>query len=378
MSSTLEIIPLTRSPRNVDRFLKTAHAIYRDDPHWVAPLLMDLKKVFSDANPLFEHAEMQLWVAQQGGRDVGRIAGILDRNHNAFHNERTAFFGFFECVENQEVCHRLFEAIRCWAKSKGINRLLGPMNPTTNDECGLLLEGYDSAPVFMMPYNPPYYPRLVEATGASKARDLLAFALEVANGPKERFDRFMTKFRKREPDVRIEPIRRQTLTAQLGKVKAVYNQAWEKNWGFVPMTDGEIDFMAERLRPLLTEGLAFVAETQAEPIGFLLAMPDFNEAFKPLRGRLLSPGLLRALPYFLGWKTPQYVRCLTLGVTAKWRGHGVEAAMLAEALNASLRLGFKRGEASWILEDNQAVQRMIRLFGGEVYKRYRIYEQAAS
>jgi GNAT superfamily N-acetyltransferase len=156
----------------------------------------------------------------------------------------------------------------------------------------------------------------------------------------------------------------------------VYNQAWERNWGFVPMTDAEIDFMAARLKALLTDGLAFVAEKSAEPIGFLLAMPDFNEAFRPLRGRLLSPGLFTALPYLLGWKRPKYVRCLTLGVTAKYRGRGIEAAMLAEGLTTSLRLGFQRGEASWILEDNTAVQRTIALFGGEVYKRYRVYERA--
>jgi hypothetical protein len=227
----------------------------------------------------------------------------------------------------------------------------------------------------MMPYNPRYYAKLIEGAGCLKAKDLLAFGFDIANGPKERFARFMAKFHKREPEVRIVPIAKKTLTAQLAKVKQVYNQAWEKNWGFVPMTDSEIDFMAERLKPLLTDGLAFVAETPQEPVGFLLAMPDFNEAFKPLRGRLLSPGLLAALPYLLRWKTPRYLRCLTLGVTAKCRGRGIEAAMLAEALNNSLRLGFQRGEASWILEDNTPVQRTIGLFRGEVYKRYRVYER---
>jgi GNAT superfamily N-acetyltransferase len=228
----------------------------------------------------------------------------------------------------------------------------------------------------MMPYNPRYYAKLIEDAGCTKTKDLLAFGFDIANGPKERFARFMAKFRKREPEVRIVPIAKKTLTAQLAKVKRVYNQAWEKNWGFVPMTDAEIDFMAERLKPLLTGGLAFVAETPKEPIGFLLAMPDYNEAFQPLRGRLLSPGLFRALPYLLGWKTPQYVRCLTLGVTAGYRGRGIEAAMLAESLTTCLQKGFQRGEASWILEDNLAVQRTIGLFGGEVYKRYRVYERA--
>jgi GNAT superfamily N-acetyltransferase len=376
MSSPIEILPLTREPRDVQRFLRVAYSIYGRDPHWVAPLLMDMAKVFSDANPLFQHAEAQLWIARREGRDVGRIAGIIERSHNEFHGERTAFFGFFECVDDAGVSGKLFEAAAAWAKQKGMVRLLGPMNPTTNDECGLLVDGFDSPPVFMMTYNPRYYVGLMEAAGCTQAKDLLAFAFDLANGPTERFARFMTKFKRREPDIRIVPIAKKTLAAQLAKVKTVYNQAWEKNWGFVPMTDGEIDFMAERLKPLLTDGLAFVAESPTEPVGFLLAMPDFNEAFKPLRGRLLSPGLFAAIPYFLGWKTPKYVRCLTLGVTAKCRNRGIEAAMLAECLTNTLRMGFQRGEASWILEDNTPVQRTIGLFGGEVYKRYRVFERA--
>ena len=376
MSSPLEIIALTRQPRDVSRFLNFAYAIYRDDPNWVAPLLMDVKKVFSDENPLFQHAEMQLWIARRDGRDVGRIAGIIERTHNEFHNERTAFFGFFECIDDATVSAKLFETVSAWSKQKGMTRILGPMNPTTNDECGLLIDGFDSPPILMMTYNPRYYAKLIEGFGCTKSKDLLAFAFDIASGPKERFGRFVQKFRKREPDIRIEPITKKNLAAQLDKLKTVYNQAWEKNWGFVPMTDAEIDFMAERLKPLLTDGLAFIAETPQESVGFLLALPDFNEAFQPLKGKLLSPGIFAALPYLLGWKVPKYLRCLTLGVTAKHRGRGIEAAMLAEALNASLRLGIQRGEASWILEDNTAVQRVIALFGGEVYKTYRVYEKA--
>ncbi len=375
MGKPIEIVSLPCEPAAVRRFFKLAHPIYAGDANWVAPLLMDMQKVFSPTNPLFQHAEMQLWVARRNGRDVGRVAGVIDRSHNSFHNEQTAFFGFFECVDDPDVCGALLATVTAWARQRGMTRILGPMNPTTNDECGLLVDGYDSPPTFMMTYNPPYYATLLEGARCTKAKDLLAFGFDIANGPKERFARFMQKFQKREPDMRIMPIARKTLTEQLAKVKAVYNQAWEKNWGFVPMTDAEIDFMAARLKPLLTDGLAFVAEKAGEPVGFLLAMPDYNQAFKHLRGSLVAPGLLRALPYFLGWRTPRYVRCLTLGVVGKYRNRGIEAAMLAEALTTSLNRGFVRGEASWILEDNEPVKRTIGLFGGEVYKRYRIYER---
>jgi len=377
MTADLELLPLPRESRAVARFLRVPYAIYDRDPHWVAPLLADQRKVFADANPLFQHAEMQLWVARRGGRDVGRVAAILDRHYNDFHGGRTAFFGFFESENHPATAGALLTAVRVWAAARGMDCVLGPMNPTTNDECGLLVDGFHAPPVLMMPYNPPYYADLLADAGFVKARDLLAFDFKLADAPVARYERFREKARRRGLALAISPINRRNLAAQLVKVKAVYNAAWEKNWGFVPMTDAEIDFMAGRLKPLLTEGLAFVAESGAEPVGFLLALPDFNEALQPLRGRLLSPGWFRALPYFLGWRTPRYVRTLTLGVKAAWRRRGVEALMLAEGLQTGVRLGFERVEASWILEDNLEVRRVIELFGGTPYKTYRVFTRPA-
>jgi GNAT superfamily N-acetyltransferase len=373
--SELAIVPMLRSGANVRRFLRVSYGIYNNDPHWVAPLLSDLKKVFADANPLFEHAEMQLWVATQNARDVGRIAGIVDRNFNSYQKENAAFFGFFECVNDQIVAHALMDTAVKWARGKGMKKILGPLNPTTNEEGGLLVNGFDSSPVFMMTYNPPYYADLVTGEGFTKAKDLLAYFFDLDNTPMDRFKRIAAKFKKREPNIAITPIRKRNLTECLMKVKAVYNEAWQDNWGFVPMTDAEINFMAGRLKPLLTEGLTFVAETPHEPVGFLLAMPDFNQAFKPLKGRMLTTKLLGFLPYLMGWKVPDVCRVITLGVRAKYRGRGIEAAMLAEGLRTGFRLGFRSIEASWILEDNTAVQRVIELFGGKPYKTYRVYER---
>ncbi len=366
---------LTLTPRNVRRFLEVSYGVYRGDPCWVAPLVADLEKVFSPANPMFEHAEMALWVAHRDGRDVGRIAGLVDRAYNEFQKERSAFFGFFECVHDPEVSAALFEAVSLWGRQKGMDRLLGPMNPTTNDECGLLVDGFDRAPVLMMPYNPRYYAELAAAAGLVKAKDLLAYVFDLSNTPMERFERLAAKFQKRNPEIAIVPLRKKTFDVMLSKIQQIYNEAWEANWGFVPMTDAEIQFLADRLRPLLTEGLAYVAETPQEPVGFLLALPDFNEALAHLRGRLLTPGWVSALPYFLGWKVPRIVRVITLGVKRRYRGLGIEAAMLAEGLRTGFRLGFREVEASWILEDNVAVQRVIGLFGGRPYKTYRVYER---
>jgi ribosomal protein S18 acetylase RimI-like enzyme len=292
-----------------------------------------------------------------------------------FQKDPAAFWGFFECVDDPAVSGALFEAARRWAREQGARRILGPMNPSTNDECGLLVRGFDRPPVFMMTYNPPYYPRLVELAGFAKAKDLLAFFFNLANTPMERFERIAAKFEKREPEMRLRPIRKKTLAEDIRKVTEVYNEAWEANWGFVPMTPDEIQFMAKRLKPLLYEGLAYVMETPQETVGFLLASPDYNEAFLPLRGRLLSPGLFKALPYLLHWKTTDIVRVITLGVKKKYRGRGIEAAMLCHGLRTGFRAGFRHVEASWVLEDNEPVKRVIELFGGEVYKIYRVYER---
>jgi hypothetical protein len=376
MSSDIQIVPLSRSPRDVMRFLCVSYDIYRDDPHWVAPLLMDLKKVFTDANPLFEHAVMQMWVATKAGRDVGRIAGIIDHSHNRIAKDPVAFWGFFESVHDLAVSRLLFETVAVWTRQAGLPRLLGPMNPTTNDECGLLVEGFDSPPVFMMTYNPRYYVSLVEAAGYRKAKDLLAFYMDVPKIPMDRLGRIAAKIKQRNPNLTFRPVRRKTLQQDLGKVKEVYNEAWQANWGFVPMTDAEMDFMAARLKPLLMEGLIWLAEAGAEPVAFLLALPDYNVALQPLRGRLLTPKVLGFIPYLLGWKCPPRTRVITLGVKEKYRSKGLESALLIEGLKTGIAAGVTESEASWILEDNVQMCRVLEAIGGRVYKTYRLYERS--
>jgi hypothetical protein len=372
-----EIVPLTRSSRDVDRFLRVPYGLYANDPHWVAPLEYDLKKVFTDANPLFEHADMQLWVARRDGHDVGRIAGILDHNYIKVQSADTAFFGFYECINEPDVSHMLFDAVRAWASGRGLGRLLGPMNPTSNDECGLLVDGFDQDPAFMMPYNPRYYVDLFTAEGLVKAKDLVAYYIDLSRSPLDRLNRLAAICRKKHPELTFRAVTKQSLDADLVKVKEVYNAAWEHNWGFTPMTDREIDFMAARLKPVLVNGLVWLTESPEGPVAFLLATPDLNQALKPLRGRLLTPKLFGFLPYVLGWKCPTLGRVITLGVKEGYRGRGLEAVMLSEGLKVGFRIGFTASEASWVLEDNIKMRRVIELFGAEVYKTYRLYEGPA-
>ena len=376
MSNEIQIVPLSRNPRDVRRFLMVSYGIYQDDPNWVAPLLADLKQVFSDANPLFAHAVMQLWVATRGGQDVGRIAGIIDHNYTRATKDPAAFFGFFESADDAAVSRRLFETVAGWAHQAGLPRLLGPMNPTSNEECGLLIKGFDSPPVIMMTYNPRYYVPLVEAAGFSKAKDLLAFHMDLAKIPMDRLSRIAAKIKQRNPNLVFRPVRRKTLQADLAKVKEVYNAAWEDNWGFVPMTDAEVDFIAARLKPLLMEGLVWLAEAGPEPVGFLLAMPDYNVAIQPLRGRLLTPKVFGFLPYLFGWKCPPRTRVITLGMKEKYRSKGLESALLIEGLKTGIAAGVRESEASWILEDNVLMCRVLEAIGGRVYKTYRLYTRA--
>lgn len=376
MNESVEILELPRISRNILRFLDVSYGIYRNDPYWVAPLLDDLKKVFTPENPLFEHAEMQLWVAKQDGRDVGRIAGIIDRLYNRQASSPAAFFGFYEAIDSPAVSQALFQTVATWAQQKGMARIMGPMNPTTNDECGLLVEGFDSSPVFMMTYNPRYYLDQMQVAGFQKAKDLLAYHIDLAGIPMDRLIRIGTKVKQRNPELTFRPVLRKTLTSDIAKVKDVYNAAWQANWGFVPMTDAEVDFMAKRLKPLLMEGLIWLAEAGDEPVGFLLAMPDYNPALKPLRGHLLTPRLLGFIPYLLGWKRPKRTRVLTLGMKEKYRSKGLESALLIEGLRVGREAGVTESEASWILEDNVAMCRVLEAIGGKAYKRYRIYERA--
>lgn len=363
-------------PADRRRFLRVASTLYRDDANWVAPLESEMHRVLAPTNPFFEHSRAQLWVASDGGRDVGRIGAFVDDVHNAVHAERTAHFGFLESVGQRAVSEALFAAATEWARAAGMDRVVGPMNPSINDECGLLIDGFGSPPALMMSYNPPHLPGLVEAAGFTKAKDLIAFHIDLSTAPQERLDRLADGFLRRNPGLEVRRITKRSLAADVPKIKRIYNEAWEKNWGAVPLSDGEINLLAERLAPLLVDGLVWLAELDGEVAGFLLALPDANEIIRPLRGRLLSPGLLRAVPYLVGWRKPRLFRLVALGTRREFRQRGVEAVMFAETLRAARQAGFAGCEASWVLEDNAPVIRLLGAFSARPYKTYRIYSKS--
>lgn len=358
-----------------DRFIKFQWEIYRNDLHWVPPLLME-RHDFLDPrkNPFLQHADVALFLARRGGEIVGRIAAVEDRNFNSFHKSKTAYFGLFESVNDQDVAAALVAAAKDWARWRGLDALVGPMNLSTNYEIGLLVEGFDSDPRFLMPYNPRYYGELLEKCGLKKAKDLYAWERSVATPPPERFCRTADKIREHE-GITVRGANLRDFDAEVERIKEVYKAAWEQSWGFVPMTDAEMDKLARDLKQFVTPELCVFAEYRGEPIAFSLTLPDYNQALKKLNGRITSFGLpIGLLKLLWNWRKIDRVRLMALGVKKGWRQRGIDAVMIVESIRRIHRLGYAGGEISWTLEDNEHLNRSIEGCGCALTKRYRMYE----
>jgi hypothetical protein len=375
---SVSIESIGRGKKDLRRFFDVADRVYAGDPNWVPPLRSDVALVFAEKNPFWEHAEIQLFVAVKDGQDAGRVAAILDRAHNEFHSEKTVFFGYFESVDDPAVAGALFDAVADWGKARGMTNLRGPANPSLNDEAGLLVEGFDSPPVLMMTYNPSTYPALLEGAGFRKAKDLLAYWFELGEKPLARLTRVADRLRKRETDIIVRTVSKGGLAKDLPKIREVYNEAWEANWGFVPMTAAEMDYMAKRLKPLVVEELLWLAEARKpdgtlEPVAFMLNLPDYNVAIAKAGGSLLPFGWLK---FLLALKKIKTMRVVTLGIKKTYRVRGIQSIMMADSLQFLLKKGYTGCEVSWMLEDNDAVINAVKLWGGRLYKTYRMYDRA--
>lgn len=360
------------SPREIDRFVRFAWQIYKDDPYWVPPLIRDVKfKLDRARHPFFDHARMALFTACRGERILGRIAAVVNERHNQFHHERMGFFGMFECIRDYDVAHALFAAAENWCRDQGMDRIRGPVNLSMNDECGFLLEGFDASPVIMMPYNPPYYLEFCERCGFEKAKDLYAY-LKGEVGVVGRIAKLVERVRKKE-HVLVRPIDMRRFDREVAIIKEIYNDAWELNWGFVPMTDREMDLMAKELKPVAEPGLVLIAEVNGQPVGVSISLPDYNQVLKRLNGRLGPINLLKFL-YYRGKITG--LRGVVFGLKKEYRRTGINVVLYHETEMAGARLGYRWCEMSWNLEDNHLINRFDEAIGGKLYKKYRIYEKA--
>ncbi|MDX2120984.1 MAG: N-acetyltransferase [Gemmatimonadota bacterium] len=363
----------------LDRFIKLPYELHARDPLWVPPLRMDVRKLLDRAtNPFFEHAEAEYFLATRGGEVVGRIAAISNRLHNEVHGDRVGFFGFFECRYDHEAANALFEAAAAWLRTRNHDVMRGPASFSTNDECGLLVRGYDTPPTLMMPHNPPYYERLVDAAGFRKAKDLLVYrgGYESIYLPvPERLARGTEMLRKRQ-GVTIRPMNLQDFPGEVERIKRLYNRCWEKNWGFIPMTDHEIDHLAEQFKPVVVADLVPFAEKDGEPVGFGLCLPDLNTVFRRHRSGRLTPALLADLLLSLKFKRLRRLRILLLGIVPELRGKGIDAMLYHWIWTRAKDHNIWWGEAGWILEDNPAMNAGLEKMEFAVYKTYRLYDRA--
>ncbi len=354
------------------KFIRMVWNINQGDPNWVPPLLIDRLKVLDkEKNPFFKHSEAEYFLAMKDGEIVGRIAAITNQMHNDFHHDNTGFFGFLEGVNDPDVFKALLDTARDWLKERGKDKMIGPMNPSTNDEIGFLIKGFDSPPFLMMTHNPPYYQDIMEGLKYEKAKDLLAYYIHkdtIMIGEKLRQVANLTK---EKAGVKIRCINMQDFEAELDRVRKVYNDAWSKNWGFVPMTPEEFDFIAADFKRIIDPRVVFIAEVNDEPIGFSLALPDYNQVFAKIpNGKLFPTGWLKLLRLR---KKINRLRVITLGAIQKYQQAGIGGLFYLETFERGVENGYDSAEMSWVLEDNELMNRAARLMGGDPYKTYRIY-----
>ncbi|MFO7652346.1 MAG: N-acetyltransferase [Candidatus Krumholzibacteriia bacterium] len=367
---------------DLDDFLRLPYRLYADEPHYVFPLLREQKAFFDPGhNPFFAHADTRLWLARRrsgGGRPrvVGRVGACVDRYHNEHSGEKTGFFGFFECEDDPVTACALLDAARGWVAEHGMEILRGPASFTTNhDYLGLLVDGYDKDPVVGMPYQPPYYATLLEDYGLYKAMDLYAWDLDTGGTVPEKLQRFMDRIMA-TATFTIRPFRMDRFWEDASIVREIYNEAWSRNWGFIPLDDAEFAYLAKDMKSMVDPSFLLIAENdEGRPIGFALSVPDFNQALKPLRGKLFPFGWLR---FLLAKRRIRMARTLLMGVRPEYRNKGVDAALVYRTMQATFPKGIARGECSWVLETNRPMNIVMRSYGGVKTKTYRIYEMPAS
>jgi GNAT superfamily N-acetyltransferase len=361
--------------KQLKAFIDFPHDLYKGDSNYVPELFIAQRDLLTPGkHPFHEHSKVQLFLYYKNNMISGRIAAILNNNHNRFNNTTDGFFGFFECINDLQVAAALFNSAEQWLQEQGVTTIIGPVNPSTNEPCGLLIDGFNKPPLAMMVYNKPYYTALMEAVSLQKKVDLLAYDIptaEVGDRPVLLEERLLSRLRQKQ--ITIRSVRKKDLANEADKVREVYNAAWDSNLGFVPMTDKEFSYLAKDLKMVLDEQFCLIAEHNGKQIGFALAIPDINQLLiKVRRGRLLPTGIFKLL---FGMKKINRIRVLALGVKKEYRKLGIEACFYAAIIKRAADRQMKGAEASWILEHNEMMNKGIESINGKVYKRYRIYEK---
>ncbi|MDX1948529.1 MAG: N-acetyltransferase [Pirellulaceae bacterium] len=373
---SLVIKPVATS-REKKQFLQLPWDLHRTDPNWIPPLRQNQSEMVGySKNPFYDDAERQTFLALQDGKPVGRIAAILNHAHNKYHHENRGFWGFFESIDDIEVSQGLFEQVKNWFAAKGISMIRGPMNPSMNYEVGLLIDGFDTPPWFMMTYNPPYYPKLVEAAGYQKVEDMYAFWGEASmlQGLDQKLA-FIVEECQRRFDIKLRRLNAKKFNQEVRMFLDIYNQSLQGTWGFTPLSEGEIEHMSHSLKRLIVPEMTTVAEIDGKPVGAQFGLLDYNPRIKQIDGRLFPFGFFRLL-----WnkRAIKKVRLISTNVIPEYQKWGVGLVIGARLVPEALAWGIQEAEFSWVLESNHLSFKTLKRGGAKITKTYRIYDSPGS
>lgn len=352
-------------------FLSFPYQLYRDQKLWIPPLMMEQKKLIDTRqNPFYDEADLAMFIATLNGKTAGRIAAIHNKAYNRYHKTNIGFFGFFDCVDDQRICNLLIKAVGDWFSERGITEVIGPTSPGMMDVIGVLVDGFEHEPGLLMPYNFPYYDRLLEGAGLHKAMDLFAYRVTKQTVTLDRMARAAEIVRSRLPNLVIRNIDMKNFENEVAIIRDIFNKAWAQNWGFVPVSEKQFKFIAKDLKTVVDPNFAHVAEVDGRPVAFSVALPDINQALKHIDGKLFPFGLLKLLYYA---RKIRQVRTALMGVLPEYQGRGIDALLHKQTIENGLVKGFESAELSWILESNVDMIRVAERIGAFVEKRYRMY-----
>lgn len=368
------VITPVESAQDRQAFLRFPETLYANDPNFVCPLRIERRDFFDPKkNPFFSNADAQLFLARKAGHVVGRVTAHVYHPHNRTHNEKTGFFGFFECEDDYATAKALWDTAASWLKERGMERMRGPANFTTNHEIAWVVDEFKAPPVFMMTYNPPCYLAFAEKYGMAKAMDFFAYLITDETPFDPRSTRLIERIRRRS-GATIRSLDMSQFDAEVERVKSVYNSAWLPNWGFVPMDDAEFRHMAKELKQIVDPRIVLFAEVDGKPVGFSLSLPDINQALIKLDGRLFPTGLVKLLWLTKVQKVCTRIRAMVMGILPEYQKRGIDTLLHHETYVRGTAAGYNQGEMSWILESNTQMNAVANNLGARLYRTYRMYE----
>lgn len=364
-------VSFVESDRERREFLEFPYRLYKNHPYWVPPLRIQQKKLIDTVkNPFYKNAEIALFLGYENGETAGRIAAIIDHRYNEFHGTKTGFFGFFESTDRQDVVSLLIKAASDWLRERGMTSIMGPTNPGMMDTIGVLVEGFDSIPAIMMPYNDPGYDRLLTGAGLIKEMDLYSFIVNAQTVDMDRVNRAKEIVFARNPGLKVRQINLKRIFDEVDIIRDIFNKAWKNNWGFIPLSKEEFDELAKDLKSIIDPELAYIAEMNGTPVAFTVPLPDYNQIFHTMNGNLLPFGIFKLL---FGKKKMTNIRTTLMGVLPEFQGRGIDAVLHQQEIEYGLKKGYFSSELGWVLENNMEMIRVAEKIGSHSRKVYRMY-----